>query len=733
MYCINCGKQIPDGSKFCVNCGSSQDSNQATPSQQQPAYNNAPRPFNQPYPNQNFPGPSQPYAQPPKKKGKAGAVIAVLLVLAVIVAAGFIWGDDLIALLKPGTTPGNTVNIGFEEASVTVEATGTVTSAGGTIALPSGSELAGSSVMFPGATVDQDVAVSVGTVKGTYTNAPESISDTALYIDIGGYTDLAQPIEITFKYADTAEEAERVPSGLYIDAQGNLIPVITKCIDKKAGTFTILTFHASTYTYYLLDEISSYPDSSTTGFLPSVDGFSEENTGSSVFTRGECYGMSTFAKWYYLNKKSGNNGFAELFKSPQMGVSPTGDIIIPQDVIATKAFQYTTRESSILWDTERHFSSYVEKDDQGNILSYTTDNSVSVRCIMDALYFFEEPVEVGIYGSAGHSVLAYGYTKTASKVTIKIYDPNFPLKNDQVIVYDIATKTISTPAYTAGFLDSRLTTTGYGTFNSVADYEKILEDANNNFAGSIANLVISDPVNGATVDSGTYYISGTLDTLTQMGEQLGDLVEIVNEDGMTYRQSLTKNGTAASYFSTEVPLKNGENKFLINIIYSDENGNEHYMTHNFYGWLVINSTIPMNAIYITLTWDGQPDIDLYVTDPNGETSYFENYTTSDGGWLDMDDTSSYGPEHWTLTTSSTVRWGQAYTVRLHYYYGSGPTSYNVTVTSNEGTDYETTSYYSGVIGYSDYEDNDTCDNYLPGGGGGDWVDICTVIPYMDEN
>lgn len=27
MYCIKCGKQIPDGSSFCPSCGASQDGN----------------------------------------------------------------------------------------------------------------------------------------------------------------------------------------------------------------------------------------------------------------------------------------------------------------------------------------------------------------------------------------------------------------------------------------------------------------------------------------------------------------------------------------------------------------------------------------------------------------------------------------------------------------------------------------------------------------------------------
>lgn len=728
-----CGKQIPDGSKFCTNCGASQVNNQ-TPAGNQQQYQQSqnfqqPPPFQQPQ--QQYYAPGMPPQMPKKKKGGTIALVAILVIAAII--AGIIFIPRIFGPPEATKSP-RAASIGFTQQNISVENTATIDNNGGVITLPSNSALSGSFVTVPATAVDQSVTVEVGTVTGTYTNAPESISQTALHLDLGGYEDLNQPIMITFQYARNAVEAERVPVGLYIDDTGKMTQMLTHSIDKENGQFTVLTFHASTFTYYILEDVDSYPDSYATGFLPSVDGFAEKNTGSSIFSGGECYGMSTFSKWFYLNKKTTETGgFYNLFRSPQMGVSPTGDVITPQDVIATKAFQYTTKESSILWDTERMFSSYVEKDETGNITGYRMDNSVSVRCIMDAIFFWEEPVEVGIYGEGGHSVLAYGYEKTSSKINIKIYDPNFPNDNTQKIVYDIASKTISTPSYPAGFLDVRLTTTGYGTFTSVSDYEDILADAYNNFAGTIADLEITDPANGHTVETGTYVISGSLDTLNMMGEQIGDMVEIISDNGQIFRQYLSKNGTSPSNFSVEVPLKSGENKFLFNIIYNDERGNENYMSHDQYGWFIINSTVPANAIYVTLTWDGQPDVDLYVTNPAGETSYFENYTTSDGGYLDIDDTNSYGPEHYTLLASDSVMWGQGYEIKLHYYNGNGPTSYNVIVTVNEGTRYEKTSYYSGIISSSGYQVDDITYNDAPGDSGPDWVYITTAVPLRDSD
>jgi hypothetical protein len=61
-----------------------------------------------------------------------------------------------------------------------------------------------------------------------------------------------------------------------------------------------------------------------------------------MFSGGECYGMSSFSKWYFLNHKTGEEEpFSDLF-IPEMAY-PDCDVIVPQDIIATKAFQYTTK------------------------------------------------------------------------------------------------------------------------------------------------------------------------------------------------------------------------------------------------------------------------------------------------------------------------------------------------------------------------------------------------------
>lgn len=72
---------------------------------------------------------------------------------------------------------------------------------------------------------------------------------------------------------------------------------------------------------------------------------------------------------------------------------------------------------------------------------------------------------------------------------------------------------------------------------------------------------------------------------------------------------------------------------------------------------------------VTLTWGAQPDVDLHVFEPNGNHVY---YAARSGvaGYLDVDDTSSFGPEHYYASCASLMT-GE-YRVGVNYYYGSAP-------------------------------------------------------------
>ncbi len=51
------------------------------------------------------------------------------------------------------------------------------------------------------------------------------------------------------------------------------------------------------------------------------------------------------------------------------------------------------------------------------------------------------------------------------------------------------------------------------------------------------------------------------------------------------------------------------------------------------------------VIHIGLSWDTTSDIDLHVTDPRGETIWYNHESSNSGGYLDRDDINGFGPEN----------------------------------------------------------------------------------------
>ena len=67
---------------------------------------------------------------------------------------------------------------------------------------------------------------------------------------------------------------------------------------------------------------------------------------------------------------------------------------------------------------------------------------------------------------------------------------------------------------------------------------------------------------------------------------------------------------------------------------------------------------------ITIYWTTEnTDVDLWVTEANGETCYHKNKQTSLGGVFLYDVKQGYGPEHYILKKAPPGK----YELRLHYY------------------------------------------------------------------
>lgn len=107
------------------------------------------------------------------------------------------------------------------------------------------------------------------------------------------------------------------------------------------------------------------------------------------------------------------------------------------------------------------------------------------------------------------------------------------------------------------------------------------------------------------------------------------------------------------------------------------------------------------AITVTLTWGAQPDVDLHVFEPNGIHVYYSNLQ-GDSGYLDLDDVTSYGPEHYYVSCD-TLEEG-VYSIGVNYYRGSSPETAHVQISTADGNTrsfdhYLSTSYGSNGNNY----------------------------------
>jgi hypothetical protein len=82
------------------------------------------------------------------------------------------------------------------------------------------------------------------------------------------------------------------------------------------------------------------------------------------------------------------------------------------------------------------------------------------------------------------------------------------------------------------------------------------------------------------------------------------------------------------------------------------------------------------VITVTLSWGAQPDVDLHVFEPNGTHVYY-SHQQGVSGFLDVDDVTSFGPEHFYVSCS-TLETG-TYRVGVNYYSGSAPEVANVQI------------------------------------------------------
>lgn len=69
---------------------------------------------------------------------------------------------------------------------------------------------------------------------------------------------------------------------------------------------------------------------------------------------------------------------------------------------------------------------------------------------------------------------------------------------------------------------------------------------------------------------------------------------------------------------------------------------------------------------VTLTWDGSGDVDLHTFEPSGSHVFYRNLS-GETGYLDVDNVTGYGPEHYFATCDKTKLQTGTYSIRLANY------------------------------------------------------------------
>ena len=152
---------------------------------------------------------------------------------------------------------------------------------------------------------------------------------------------------------------------------------------------------------------------------------------------------------------------------------------------------------------------------------------------------------------------------------------------------------------------------------------------------------------------------------------------------MVYNGISRRIGVRSGVFKTKMVLSRGDN--LVEVIARE--GKEVGR-----GRVSFYADVPKCDLKIVLSWEtDRTDMDLWVWDPGGEKVFYSHKTSKVGGQLDIDVTTGYGPE--TFTMKDAVAGNYQIQVQ-NFNPGKSPvTRMRVDVVLFEGTDRETRKSY----------------------------------------
>ncbi len=91
----------------------------------------------------------------------------------------------------------------------------------------------------------------------------------------------------------------------------------------------------------------------------------------------------------------------------------------------------------------------------------------------------------------------------------------------------------------------------------------------------------------------------------------------------------------------------------------------------------------VGAFTVTLTWDGQGDVDLHSLEPNGMQVYYAN-RNGNVGRLDVDNVIANGPEHYFASCDAKVLQAGTYSFGINNFSGATGRTATVQVSTSSG-------------------------------------------------
>jgi uncharacterized protein YfaP (DUF2135 family) len=480
------------------------------------------------------------------------------------------------------------------------------------------------------------------------------------------------PVKFTVQYDDTGMTDETKLLVLHYDDTLGYQSVRILDQDTSANTITFESRSFSAFVLALIDLV--LPSEVDTGFTATDNGWDINNFGSYFAPNGNCLGMSGYATWFYAGRST--EDLSGKYSSTIASFTAMRAHLAQSQSWAIRDW----REEQLLEEAQL------------------------ITLMKAFLYFTNQPLilTMGVDGSPRHASVVYGYDAD----NFYFYDVN---------VHD----TQQTLSYTASGFGA------YGSYNSFGfvalpslgrteDFEDLTVEAESGFTTS-SDITLTAPLADAQINAHETDLTGSLSGSLNSSAQL-----LANVKGVWQTVPVTSGS-----FDADIPVSYGDNTIILLAGVSISNQSNWYKNSACL-FRTIEGTLAATDLLTTLTWNqNDTDVDLYVTDPDGDTAYYVTDGTTSGLVLDFDNTSGYGPEHITLTadTSGQVLDG-TYTVRVHYYSNhreeNSLASGAVTIVVNEGDDNQA----SETVPFSFSVDNSA--NSDPGGTGADWVDIADV-------